>query len=78
MADLGKFLVGRGVIGPEQLQEAEAIAKKGGAKVHDVLVKQGYASSEQVMQAMADYQAGRLGSIPAAHADVRADTPDAN
>ena len=53
-ADLGKFLVGRGVIGPEQLAEAEAIAKKSGGKVHEVLIKQGYASSEQVMQAMAD------------------------
>ena len=56
MADLGKFLVGRGVIGPEQLAEAAAIAKKNGGKVHDILVKQGYASSEQVMQAMADMQ----------------------
>ena len=54
MADLGKFLVGRGVVGPEQLAEAAAIAKKSGGKVHEILVKQGYASSEQVMQAMAD------------------------
>jgi type IV pilus assembly protein PilB len=54
MADLGKFLVGRGVVGPEQLAEAQAIAKKNGGKVHEILVKQGYASSEQVMQAMAD------------------------
>ena len=54
MADLGKFLVGRGVIGPEQLAEAAAIAKNNGGKVHEVLVKQGYATSEQVMQAMAD------------------------
>ena len=54
MADLGKFLVGRGVVGPEQLAEAAAIAKKNGGKVHEILVKQGYASSEQVMQAMAD------------------------
>src|SRR4249919_4051854 len=54
MADLGKFLVGRGVIGPEQLAEAKALAKSNGHKVHDILVKQGYATSEQVMQAMAD------------------------
>src|SRR5919109_1111339 len=54
MADLGKFLVGRGIIGPEQLAEAQAIAKNNGGKVHEVLVKQGYATSEQVMQAMAD------------------------
>lgn len=54
MADLGKFLVGRGIVGPEQLAEAQSIAKGNGAKVHEVLIKQGYASSEQVMQAMAD------------------------
>jgi type IV pilus assembly protein PilB len=53
-ADLGKYLVGRGIIGPEQLAEAQAIAKNNGGKVHEVLVKQGYASAEQVMQAMAD------------------------
>jgi type IV pilus assembly protein PilB len=54
MADLGKYLVGRGIVGPEQLAEAQAIAKNNGGKVHEILVKQGYASSEQVMQAMAD------------------------
>lgn len=54
MADFGKYLVGRGIIGPEQLAEAQAIVKKSGGKVHEVLVKQGYATSEQVMQAMAD------------------------
>ena len=56
MADLGKFLVGRGIIGAEQLAEAQAIAKNNGGKVHDVLIKQGYASAEQVMQAMADLE----------------------
>jgi type IV pilus assembly protein PilB len=54
MADLGKFLVGRGIVGPEQLAEAQSISKTNGAKVHEVLIKQGYASAEQVMQAMAD------------------------
>jgi len=29
----------------------------------------------ELLQAFEDYQAGRLGSIPAAHADVRAETP---
>src|SRR5262245_11468045 len=56
MADLGKFLVGRGIIGPEQLAEAAAIAKNNGGKVHEVLVKQGYATSEQVMQGWADME----------------------
>jgi type IV pilus assembly protein PilB len=54
MADLGKYLVGRGIVGPEQLAEAQSIAKANGGKVHEILVKQGYATSEQVMQAMAD------------------------
>ncbi|HEX2476990.1 MAG TPA: GspE/PulE family protein [Lacipirellulaceae bacterium] len=54
MADLGKYLVGRGIVGPEQLAEAQAIAKNNGGKVHEILIKQGYASSEQIMQAMAD------------------------
>jgi type IV pilus assembly protein PilB len=54
MAELGDFLVDQGIIGPEQLSEAQAIAKNNGGKVHEVLVKQGYATSEQVMQAMAD------------------------
>jgi redox-sensitive bicupin YhaK (pirin superfamily) len=31
----------------------------------------------EIVQAFEDYQAGRLGTIPAAHADVRAATPDA-
>ncbi|MCC5578778.1 pirin family protein [Microtetraspora sp. AC03309] len=31
----------------------------------------------EIITAMEDYQAGRLGSIPAAHADVRTATPDA-
>ena len=31
----------------------------------------------ELIQAFEDFQAGRLGSIPAAHADVIASTPDA-
>ena len=52
--DLGDFLIERRIIGKDQLAEARAIAKTNGGKVHEVLVKQGYATSEQVMQAMAD------------------------
>ena len=39
---------------PSSWPRLQAIAKNNGGKVHEVLVKQGYASSEQVMQAMAD------------------------
>jgi type IV pilus assembly protein PilB len=52
--DLGDFLIERRIIGKDQLAEARALAKSNGGKVHEVLVKQGYATSEQVMQAMAD------------------------
>ena len=52
--DLGEFLIERRIIGKEQLVEARTLAKSNGGKVHDILVKQGYATSEQVMQAMAD------------------------
>ena len=31
----------------------------------------------ELMQAFEDYQAGRLGSIPAAHTSVNSSTPDA-
>jgi len=31
----------------------------------------------ELVQAFEDYQAGRLGSVPAAHAGVAAETPDA-
>jgi hypothetical protein len=34
-------------------------------------------SKAELVQAFEDYQAGRLGSIPAAHADVRGETPGA-
>jgi redox-sensitive bicupin YhaK (pirin superfamily) len=34
-------------------------------------------SKAELMQAFEDYQAGRLGSIPAAHANVQVSTPDA-
>ena len=34
-------------------------------------------SKAELLQAFEDYEAGRLGSIPAAHADVNASTPDA-
>ena len=43
-----------GSLAPSSWPRPQAIAKNNGGKVHEVLVKQGYASSEQVMQAMAD------------------------
>ena len=54
MSKLGNFLVEKGVVGPDQWTEAEAISKRGDSKPHEALVELGYASAEQVMQAMAD------------------------
>lgn len=54
MSKLGKFLIQKGVIGPDQWTEAEALAKKGNKKPEDVIVELGYASAEQVTQAKAD------------------------
>ena len=51
--ELGDFLVEQGIIGPEQLAEAKSIAGPNGVQVHDALIQQGYATSEQVMEAMA-------------------------
>jgi len=53
-ADFGDYLVEQSIVGPEQLAEARALASSNSVKVHEALIQQGYASSEQVMQAMAD------------------------
>jgi type IV pilus assembly protein PilB len=65
------ILVRKGVIGRDQLQEAQAIQKSTGAKLADALVKLGYVSPQEVMGAMAEHhglQFVDLGemSIPAA------------
>ena len=41
--DLGEFLIERRIIGKDQLVEARTLAKSNGGKVHDILIKQGYA-----------------------------------
>jgi type IV pilus assembly protein PilB len=54
MANLGEYLIKHGILGPEQLQEAETVAKSRNLKLQDVIVQLGYATPEQVMQALAE------------------------
>ena len=54
MANLGDQLIKKGVLGPEQLQEAETIANSRKLKLQDAIVQLGYASSEQVMRTLAE------------------------
>lgn len=53
---MGRFteiLIRQGVISPEQLAEADQMAKSPGMKVGDALVRLGYATGDEVMRAVA-------------------------
>ena len=68
MADpLGDYLIKKGIVGPEQLQEAEAISASKKIKLQDAIVELGYASSEQIMRCLAeqhDYDFVDLNNVP--------------
>jgi type IV pilus assembly protein PilB len=68
MADrFGDFLIKRGVIGPEQLQEAETVAKSRRLKLQDAIIQLGYANGEQVAKALAKlhgYEYYDLNNVP--------------
>lgn len=49
------ILVKKGIVGRDQLQEAQAVQKSTGAKLPDALVKLGYCTSNDVISAMAEY-----------------------
>lgn len=51
--DLGEYLVKKGLISIEQWSEAKGLATSQRIKPKDALVQLGYASSEQIMQALA-------------------------
>lgn len=52
--DFSEILIRQGVISLEQLAECQQVAKNSGAKVADVLVRQGYATAEDVARAVAE------------------------
>jgi type IV pilus assembly protein PilB len=49
-----EILTRQGVISPDQLQEAEDMARQSGMKLGDALVRLGYASAEEVVRALAE------------------------
>ena len=53
--DFTDILLRRQVLSPDQLEEARGIQQQTGAKLNDTLVKLGYATTEQVMSALAEF-----------------------
>src|ERR1700682_6000937 len=53
--DFTDILLRRQVLSPDQLEEAQGIAQQTGAKLADSLVKLGYASTDQVISALAEF-----------------------
>jgi type IV pilus assembly protein PilB len=68
MADrIGDFLIKKGIVGPEQLQEAEAVAKAKRIKLQDAIIQLGYATGEQIAKALAKlhgYEYYDLNNVP--------------
>lgn len=55
MRDFTDLLLTRGVISLEQLNEAKSLAKKDDVQISKALINLGYASSEEVTQALAEF-----------------------
>jgi type IV pilus assembly protein PilB len=52
--DYTEILVRRGVVSPEQINEAKQMAKESGSKLPEALVRLGYATGEDVSRALAE------------------------
>ncbi len=50
-----EILLRRQILSPDQLSEARNIQQQTGAKLQDTLVKLGYASTDEVMSAIAEF-----------------------
>jgi type IV pilus assembly protein PilB len=55
MGDFPDILIRNGTISPDQLNEAEQMSREQEASIADCLVRLGYATGEEVMQAMAEF-----------------------
>ena len=53
-SDYSEILIRQGIIGPEQLAEAQQMSGQSGMKLADALTRLGYATDEDVMRAMAE------------------------
>jgi type IV pilus assembly protein PilB len=53
--DFTDILVRKQVLAPDQLQEAKNLQQQTGAKLQDAIVKLGYATTEEVMSAVAEF-----------------------
>ena len=67
MSKFGDYLIKKGILGPEQLQEAETVSSSRILKLQDAIVQLGYAPSEQIWRALAehhDYEFIDLNNVP--------------
>jgi type IV pilus assembly protein PilB len=53
--DFTEILVRRQTLSPDQLEEAQGMAKQTGTRLQDALVKLGYATAQEVMSAIAEF-----------------------
>src|SRR5579884_1294692 len=53
--DFTDILVRRGILSPDQLEEAKALQQSAGLKMQDALIKLEYATMEQIMTAVAEF-----------------------
>ncbi|MEM9354092.1 MAG: ATPase, T2SS/T4P/T4SS family [Planctomycetota bacterium] len=67
MSKLGDYLIKKGMLGPEQLQEAETVANSRKLRIQDALAQLGYVGAEQIAKSLADihgYQYYDLNNAP--------------
>ena len=53
MAKFTEILIRQGTISPDQLEEAESMARGSGTNLSDALIRLGYVTGDEVMQAIA-------------------------
>jgi type IV pilus assembly protein PilB len=53
--DFTDILIKKGILGPDQIAEAKTLQQQTGAKLQDAIVKLGYASQEDIMNAIAEH-----------------------